>query len=80
MNTHTREYYSAIKKNEILDGPRGYCAKGSKSHRERQIWYNFTYIQNLKNKTSEQTIKQKPSHRYREQTDGHQTGAGVGNE
>ena len=33
---------------------------------------------NLKNKTNEQTTKQKQSHRYREQTGGCQRGGGGG--
>ena len=55
------EYYSAIKKNEILticdnmNGSRRYYAKWNKSGRERQTLYDFTYMWNLKNKTNEQT-------------------------
>ena len=37
-----------------MDGPRKYYAKWNKSDKERQILYNFTNIQNLKNKTKEQ--------------------------
>ena len=61
IHVYKMEYYSAIKKNEILpfvhnmDGPRGYYAKWNKSDRERQILYDFTYMWNLKNKTNEQT-------------------------
>ena len=53
------EYYSAIKKNEIMpfaatmDGPRDYHNKKSKSERERQIPYDITYMWNLKYDTSE---------------------------
>ena len=32
-----------------------------KSVRERQILYDFTYAQNLKNKTNEQTNQTKPN-------------------
>ena len=56
---HGPWYYSAVKKkkkewNNIicsnLDGPRDYNTKWSKSERERQMPYDFTYIWNLKNK------------------------------
>ena len=48
------EYYSAIRKNEImpfaaLDAPRDYHTKWSKSERERQISYDTAYMWNLKN-------------------------------
>ena len=58
------EYYSAIKKNEILpfsnnvDGTRMYCAKQNYSVRERQM-YAFTQMWNLKNKTDEHMVKDK---------------------
>ena len=48
-----------------------------RSVRERQIPYDFTYMWNLKNKINEQT-KMKPTHRYREQTDGCQKGGRFG--
>ena len=54
-------------------GPRWYYAKWNNLDRERQILYNIIYMWNLKSKTNEQT-KQKQSHRYREQTDGCQSG------
>ena len=46
------EYYSAIKKNEIMsfaehDGSRDYYSKWSESERGRQIPYDMTYIWNL---------------------------------
>ena len=50
------EYYSAIKKNEIMpfaanmDGPGGHHTKSSKSDRERQISYDITYMRDLKKK------------------------------
>ena len=57
--THTMEYYSAIKTNEIVIcdtingsihlGPWGHYDKGNKSDRERQIIYDFTLIRSLKN-------------------------------
>ena len=60
------EYYSTIKKNEIMPfatthGPRGYKIKWSKSekkqtwyrlHMESKIWYKSTYLQN-KNKLTD---------------------------
>ena len=61
---HTMEYYSAIKKNEIMpfaatwmDGPRDYHTKWSKSERETQIPYATTYMWNLKNDTNELIYK-----------------------
>ena len=50
---YTMEYYSAIKKNEIMpysimDGPRDYRTKWRKSETERQTSYNITYVWNLK--------------------------------
>ena len=36
-----------------LDGPRDYNTKWSKSERERQMPYDFTYIWNLKYDTNE---------------------------
>ena len=59
---HGPWYYSAVKKkkkewNNIicsnLDGPRDYNTKWSKSERERQMPYDFTYIWNLKYDTNE---------------------------
>ena len=58
-----------------MDRPRGYCAELNKSDRGRQMSYEYTYMQTLKNKINEQT-KQKKTHRYREQTDGCQVGGG----
>ena len=57
-HTYTTEYYSAVKKNEILssattNGARRYYAKQNKSVRERQISYDFTHMWNLRNKTDE---------------------------
>ena len=51
----TVECYSAVKNNENLaiwdiGGPRGYYVKWNKSDRGRQIWYDITYMWNLKTK------------------------------
>ena len=73
-HTHTVEYYSAIKKNDILPFVTdnmtelgGYYAQWNKSDRERQILHVITYMQDLKNKLVNIT-KKKQTHRYREQT------------
>ena len=59
---HTLEYYSAIKKKEILPFATtwiwGYYAKWNKSDEEKQIPYDFIYMRNL-------NTKQKHTHRYR---------------
>ena len=53
---YAMEYYSAIKKNEVIaihsnmDGPRDCHTEWSKSDREREIWYDIAYMQNLKKK------------------------------
>ena len=58
---YTKEYYSAIKKNELMlcsnmDGPRGCHTEWSKSDREREIVYDIPYTWNLKrNDTNELT-------------------------
>ena len=41
-------------KRKNVYGCRGYNAKGNQSVRERQIPYDFAYIQNLRNKTNRQ--------------------------
>ena len=51
--THTMEYYSAIKKNEIIPFAVIWMdlkdhTKGSKPERERQISCDITYMWNLK--------------------------------
>ena len=76
------EYYSAIKKNEMPFAATWMeleiiILSEVKSDRERQILYDFTYMWNLKNKTNEK-IKQKQIHRYREQMGGCQRGEGWG--
>ena len=59
--THTKEWKETHKKEwnlaicDNMNGPRGYYAKWNKSHRERHILYDFTYMLNLKNKRNEQT-------------------------
>ena len=47
------------------------------SSRVPDFAYDFTYMWNLKNKVNEQ-VKQKQTHRYREQTDGCQMGGELG--
>ena len=52
---HAMEYYSLIKKDEILlfcdvDRARTYYAKQNKSIRERQIPYDFIHMWNLRTK------------------------------
>ena len=53
------KYYSAIKKEwtnatcSIMDGPRNYHTKWSKSEREKQIPYDIIYTWNLKCDTDE---------------------------
>ena len=51
----------------------GYYAKWNKSDREGQMQYDFTYIWNLKDKT---TNHQNKTYRYREQIGGCQKGEG----
>ena len=46
----------------------------SKSDRERQIPYNITYIWNLEYDTMNLSMKQKQTHKHREQTCGCQGG------
>ena len=68
-----------------MDRPWGYYYKWNTSNRERQILtpYDFTHIQNIKNKlkkTNEQTKLEKQRKpktcRYREQSSGYQKGRG----
>ena len=54
QSIHTTEYYSAIKKKEILQfattciDPEGILLLEIKSDSERQILYDFTYMWNFK--------------------------------
>ena len=59
---YTMEYYSAIRKNEIMlfsnmDELRDYYSKWSKSDRERQIPYDITYMWNIKYDANELVYK-----------------------
>ena len=56
-HTHTMDYYSAIKKNEILPFAAIWMdlegiMLSEISQRERQVSYNITYMWNLKNTTN----------------------------
>ena len=51
--SHKKEWNLAICNN--MDGTWWYYAKWNESDRERQILYDFTYMQNIKNKTNGQT-------------------------
>ena len=62
-----------------MGGPRDDHTKRNKSERERQIPYDITYMWNLKHNTNI-SMKQKQTHRQREQTCGCQGGEGVGEE
>ena len=61
INTHTVEYYSAIKResnNAIcsnMDGPRHYTTKWNNLKRERKIPYDITFMWNLKYDTNKLT-------------------------
>ena len=70
---YTMQYYSAIKNkwnNAIFsNGPGEYHTKWSKLHRERQIAYDITYMQNLKKMIQIHLfIEQKQTHRLKKQT------------
>ena len=58
-----------------MEGPWQCYAKWNKSDEGRQIPYNHIHMQNLKNKTNEQT-KQKQTQRFKEQAGGPQRGEG----
>ena len=58
-----------------MDGMRDSHTKWSKSERERQIPYDFTYIWNLTHSTNE-PFHRKENHRHVEQTCGCQEGGG----
>ena len=63
MEIYTMEYYSAIKKNEIMPcaatwmGLEIIILSEVKSDREKQISYDMSYIWNLKNDTNELIYK-----------------------
>ena len=59
VHIYTMEYYSAIKKNEIMPfaATRDDHTKWSQSDRERQIPYDITYMWNLKYDTNELIYK-----------------------
>ena len=77
------EYYSVIKKNEILpfathmDRARKYNARWNKPIRKKQIPYDFTHLWNLRNKTKwakgkkREKQNEKQTLNYGEQTDGY---------
>ena len=84
MYKYTMEYYSAIKKNEILPFAATWMdledimLSEVKSDRERQILQDITHMCNLKKDNKLVNItKNKQIHRYREQTTGYQLGGGA---
>ena len=73
--TYIMEYYSAIKKNEILPFTATWMdlvniILSEVSQTEKEILYDITYMWNLKNTTNKQTL------RHRKQTYGYQRGEG----
>ena len=84
IHTYTLEYYSVIKKNEIIPfaatwmDPEITIFKWSKSDRERQIPYDITYMWNLKHDISELVCETKvETNRHGKQTYGYLRGKGV---
>ena len=73
---YTMEYYLAIKKKILLFATAWIELENNKPIRKRQIPYDFTYMQNLKNTINEQ--QNRNTHKYREQADGCQWGGGLG--
>ena len=57
-----------------MDGPRDYHIERSKSHKERQISYDITYMWNLKKIQINLFTKQKQTHTHRKQTSDYQRG------
>ena len=81
MNIHTMKCYPAIENNEVLLFVTTWMnSEGIKLSEinERQIVYDITYMGNLKNRTNLWIKQKKQTHRYREQTSGHQWGEGNG--
>ena len=78
------EYYSAIKKSEILPFVTTWMdlegiMPSETSQTEKDKCRMISSMWNLKHKTNKQNkTKQKLTHRYREQTSGHQSGGGMG--
>ena len=61
IHKHIHTHYSAIKRQNLvicnnMDGPWGYYVKWNKSNGERQIWYDFTYMWNMKKLINENKI------------------------
>ena len=77
---YTMEYYSAIKKNEILPFAATWMDLENillSEIRERQILHDITYTWNLKKiKQMNLYTEQKQTHRHRKQTNGYQRGEG----
>ena len=68
------EYYSAIKKNEILSSPRTLIdleviVLSGISQTEKDKYHDFTFTWNLENRIDIWT-KEKQAHKYREHFDG----------
>ena len=69
-HTHTHNGVLLSRKKELklaicndMDGTREYYAKRNKSVGERQIPYDFTHMQNLRNKTKGKEERDKPRNR-----------------
>ena len=68
MGLDLKEWNNAICSN--MDGPRDCHAEWNKSHREREISHNITYMWNLKGNDTNELTKQKQTNRLREWTYG----------